>query len=222
MGGPLGGIILGRRGGYGGHGPYGGRGPYPGGRGGGMGYPHTQSAGTAEIAQRSGGDTFPVDDASALESTLERIRQRYALHFYAPEDAKPGQERNVDVDLASAARRRYPDAEIHYRRVYMTPAQGTQVASTAPAQTQAEAPVVVRDSSPQAATSSGDDDSRPALKRRPGVSDVSGPRGPSVLDGQQTQSQTSPAPAPSSQKSTGGWRRVDEPAPDQAPAKQQN
>ena len=60
LGGPLGGIILGRRSGGG---PYGGRGP------GGTRGPRTQSAGTAEIARRSGGDSLPVDDASALETT---------------------------------------------------------------------------------------------------------------------------------------------------------
>src|SRR4051794_11401250 len=67
--GPLGGIILGRRGGYGGRG---GNGPVI------MG-PHTKSAGTEEIARRSGGDSMPVDNASALDDTLARIRQRYAL-----------------------------------------------------------------------------------------------------------------------------------------------
>ncbi len=79
LGGPLGGIILGRRGG----GPYGGRGP------GGTGGNRTQSAGTDEIARRSGGDNMSVDDASALETTLARIRQRYALHFNVPAGVKP-------------------------------------------------------------------------------------------------------------------------------------
>jgi hypothetical protein len=74
-----GGIILRRRG------PYGGRGPGPV-----MSRPRTQSAGTAEIARRSGGDSMPVDDASALETT-PRIRQRYALHFYLPDGVQPGQ-----------------------------------------------------------------------------------------------------------------------------------
>jgi VWFA-related protein len=105
-----GGIILRRRG------PYGGRGPGPVMRG-----PRTQSAGTAEISRRSGGDSMPVDDASALETTLARIRQRYALHFYLPDGVQPGQERDIQVDLAEAARRRYPDAEVRYRRVYLTP-----------------------------------------------------------------------------------------------------
>ena len=119
MGGPLGGIIFGPRGGGGS--------PYPG--GGGTGGPHTQSAGTAEIARDSGGDSMSVDSASALEDTLSRIRQRYALYFNLPEGVKPGQERNIEVDLTSAVRRRYSDAEVRYRRIYMTP-EGSSGAST--------------------------------------------------------------------------------------------
>jgi VWFA-related protein len=121
LGGPLGGIILGPRGGGG---PYGGS-RYPG--GGGTGGPHTQSAGTSEIARDSGGDSMSVDGASALEDTLSRIRQRYALYFNLPEGVKAGQERNIEVDLTPAARRRYSDAEIRYRRVYMTPDGGPGV-----------------------------------------------------------------------------------------------
>jgi VWFA-related protein len=130
-GGGLGGIIFGRRGGYGGGG--GGRGPMP---GGGMG-PRTQSAGTAEIARESGGDSMPVNDASALQDTLSRIRQMYALNFYMPPDAKPNEERSVEVELAAAARHRYPDAELHYRRTYIAPA--TAAASAASTQQPAAA-----------------------------------------------------------------------------------
>jgi von Willebrand factor type A domain len=85
-----------------------GGGRYP---GGGMGN-RNHSAGTADIARDSGGDVFSVDDASALEETLSRLRQRYALHFNAADEHSM-----VFVDLTDAARRRYPDAEIHYRRV---------------------------------------------------------------------------------------------------------
>jgi len=107
-GGPMGGIIL----------PRGGR---PGGAGGGMGGGgHTQSAGTSEIAQDSGGDSMSVNDSSALEETLLRLRQRYSLFFSLPDGVKPGEERDTQVDLTSAARRRYPDAEVRYRRVSMT------------------------------------------------------------------------------------------------------
>ena len=87
-----------------------------------LGRPHTSSAGTAEIALDSGGDSMSVSDASALEETLARIRQRYALFFNLPEGVKPGQERSIEVELAPAARTRFPNAQVRYRRVYMTPA----------------------------------------------------------------------------------------------------
>jgi hypothetical protein len=96
-----------------------------GGRRGGNRYPSNRqqmpnhSAGTADIARASGGDTFPVDDASALEDTLTRLRQRYALHYHSAatsvSDARP-----VQLDLTNAARRRYPDAEIRYRSVFLS------------------------------------------------------------------------------------------------------
>jgi VWFA-related protein len=104
LGGPLGGIIF----------PRGGGGGYP---GGGRGEPH-QSAGTSEIARDSGGDSMSVNDASALEETLERLRQRYTLYFNLPEDARGG--RDVEVDLAAEARRRFSDADVHYRRIRIT------------------------------------------------------------------------------------------------------
>lgn len=78
------------------------------------------SAGTADIAKDSGGDTFPVDDASALEETLTRLRQRYALHFNSADTSASGTHLPVQVDLTDRARRRYPDAEIHYRRVTLS------------------------------------------------------------------------------------------------------
>ena len=58
-----------------------------------------------------------VNDSSALETTLARIRQRYALFFNLPDGVKPAQERSLEVDLAPAARERYPDAQVRYRRV---------------------------------------------------------------------------------------------------------
>jgi VWFA-related protein len=107
LGGPLGGIIFGG-GGRGGGG-------YPGGGGGGGQH---QSAGTAEIARDSGGDSMSVNDASALEETLERLRQRYSLYFNLPENARG--EQDIEVDLAADARRRFSDADVHYRRIHLT------------------------------------------------------------------------------------------------------
>jgi len=83
--------------------------------------PRTQSAGTSQIANQSGGDSMAVDQASAFEKTLARIRERYALYFYLPEGMKPGDERSVEVVLSDAARRRYPRAEVRYRRTYLAP-----------------------------------------------------------------------------------------------------
>jgi hypothetical protein len=83
----------------------------------------THSAGTSEIARDSGGDSLPVDDASALETTLARLRQRYSLYFRVPNGAKPKEERTISVELADATRRRYPDAEVRYRRGYRTPTE---------------------------------------------------------------------------------------------------
>jgi hypothetical protein len=108
LGGPLGGIIFGPRGGGNG---------YPGGGGGGQQH---QSAGTSEIARDSGGDSMSVNDASALEDTLERLRQRYTLYFNLPDGVQPGEERNIQVDLSPDARRRFSDAEVHYRRMRMS------------------------------------------------------------------------------------------------------
>jgi VWFA-related protein len=108
LGGGLGGVIFGPRVG-------GGR---PG--GGGMGGAHTKSAGTAEIARDSGGDSMSVNDAEALSETLARLRQRYTLYFNLPEGAQPGEESNIQVDLTPDVRRRFPDAEVRYRRTSMS------------------------------------------------------------------------------------------------------
>jgi VWFA-related protein len=83
--------------------------------------PRTQSAGTSQIANQSGGDSMAVDRASAFEQTLARIRERYALYFYLPEGMQAGEERSVEVLLTDAARRRYPGAEVRYRRSYLAP-----------------------------------------------------------------------------------------------------
>jgi VWFA-related protein len=89
--------------------------------------PHTQSAGTSEIATQSGGDSMPVDQGSAFEQTLARIRERYALYFYLPDGAPSVGARSVEVELSDAARRRYPHAEVRYRRSYLAPNAVTEI-----------------------------------------------------------------------------------------------
>ncbi|MFN8812332.1 MAG: VWA domain-containing protein [Acidobacteriota bacterium] len=103
--GGLGGIIIG-----GGRIPGGNR--IPGGLGG------LRSAGTAEIARASGGDSMSVDNASALEDTLIRIRQSYALYFQVPEGARSGEKRSIEVRLSLTAARRYPNSQLLYRSSY--------------------------------------------------------------------------------------------------------
>lgn len=90
----------------------------PGGRGGYGGGDRSHSAGTATIASDSGGDTMRVDEASALEDTLTRLRQRYTLNFYFPNGS--GDHPSVRVELSQEARMRYMDAEVRSRRVFMT------------------------------------------------------------------------------------------------------
>jgi len=196
-GGPLGGIIFGSPRRY----PGGG---YPGGQTG----SRTQSAGTREIALASGGDSMRVDDAYALQDTLARIRQSYAVYFALPSGVRAGDEREIDLELAETALARYPGAEVRYRRNYYAPvsSEDSVVTQTAPGSAPA------------------DDPDRPRLQRRPGVSPASvgshdGPLNPD--------STTSAAPAPTAQQpavapppaqpadpNAPGWRKA---KPDELP-----
>ncbi len=166
-GGTLGGVILGRRR----------RVPGP------MVGSRTRPAGTPSIARASGGDSIPVDDASALKTTLARIRQRYALHFHLPEGVKPGEKRNIEVQLSDSARRRYPDAKVHFRRVYLAPG--------GPADTDA---VLAR---------------TPSNRPRPGVSERSSDSaGPMVESGQSTSKQDGTWRRVDDPEKPGRWRKV--------------
>lgn len=199
-GGPLGGIILGRRG------PYGNRMPGPV-----MTGPRTQSAGTAEIARNSGGDSMNVDDAAALETTLSRIRQRYALHFYLPDGVKPGEERNIEVELANSAARRYPNADVRFRRVYVSPG-----GSADPGPSSSEPTVI--SSSPAPAPDTSDDPVPGLRRRRPrAVSEPDGPR--AQLPATTTNGTLSPEPESSTANhSQGGWRRTTDGSTPEPPA----
>ena len=148
---------------------------------------------------------MPVDEAGAFEDTLARIRQRYALHFYLPPNVKAGQERNIEVTLTAAAQRRYPGAEVRFRRTYVAPSDSG--VST-------EAPVVVTqtpgNSPPSVMSTGGDDPNRdpdaPRLHRRPAVNQVSdrdsgGPVAAASSDN------TAPASDPSTAANRGSWRK---------------
>ncbi|HEU0123993.1 MAG TPA: hypothetical protein VFQ91_25905, partial [Bryobacteraceae bacterium] len=138
----------GGRGPMGGGGYPGGGGGYPGrGGGGGGGIIRSHPAGSAEIAKESGGDSLPADSASALQTALDRLRQRYALFFHLPEGVKAGESRSVDVTLEASVRRQYPGAVLKYKRTYI-PAVGSEgtddepetVSSTSPARTETVSP----------------------------------------------------------------------------------
>lgn len=197
-GGPLGGIIFGsprRRGGYPGGGQMGSR---------------TKSAGTEEIARESGGDTMPVTSAYALQDTIARIRQSYAVYFAPPPGVRAGEERQIDLQLADAALRRYPGGEVYYRRSYYA-----QV-STAPGGAPNSDPVVV------SRGDSSQDPDRPRLQRRPGVSpggtregplDVGGGTAPSAAPAAQA-APPQAAPAQPRDPNAPGWRKA---RPDELP-----
>lgn len=208
LGGPLGGIILGRRSGNGGRGGPG---------GGSSGGHHTSSAGTSEIARESGGDSVSVDNASALEDTLNGIRQRYALHFLVPPGARAGQERTIEVALSESARRRYPDAEVRFRRTYFSPSDVSREGVT-------EVTAVPGNSDPAViGTDNG-------VRRRRAVSEdgsrVGGPTGvaeSSTASGTSAPTTTPAASTPAtSQDSTGRptLRRVDQPGSSAGPIQQ--
>jgi VWFA-related protein len=185
LGGPLGGIIFGQ--------------PRGRSRGGQTGS-HTESAGVAEIARESGGDSMQVNDSYALQDTLTRLRQRYAIYFSLPPGARAGEERQLDLQLADTAGSRYLDASVHYRRTYY-----------APISTPGNPDSVVVSQSGDAPSNDSD---RPYLRRRPGVSQVpdsshDGPLGGgSTADAAPAPQQSASPPAPPSDPNAPGWRKA--------------
>jgi len=107
----------------------------------------TRSAGTEEIARDSGGDSLSLSEASSVERTLERIRNRYAIYFLLPAEAREGEQRTVDVQLSSAASARYAEADVRMRRRYLVPALGPR--STTP---ETAAPSVLSSGAPRPAS----------------------------------------------------------------------
>lgn len=177
---------------------------------GGYGADQSHSAGTATIAQDSGGDTMRVDDAYALQDTLEKLRQRYTLYFYSPDGTKPVGARSIRVDLSQDAGLRYPDAEIHSRRIFMS--GGTAGEHSSPA-------VVTRApglSDPDASPSVSETPS-PSHGRRAAVNDDSGPQVNTIPDDSGTSSQSPSAPATQQPAQQSGWPRAPQQSPTQRP-----
>jgi hypothetical protein len=147
---------------------------------------------------------MPVDGAYALEDTLARIRQRYAMHFYLPAGARPGEQRSVTVELSASALRRHPYAEVRYRHDYYVPAGITPTGAPPDPTVISRAP----------ASDSGDrQTARPA--RRPGVSQADGMPDRPILKTPEPADPVAPASASSATDAK------DQPITQQAPTQQQ-
>ncbi len=164
----------------------------------------SHSAGTETIAGDSGGDTMSVDDASALEDTLARLRQRYALHFYLAEEAQAKTSHNIRVDLSTEARIRFPEAEVRSRRVFMSGSDSDQKSGPT---------VVTHQTAPSDPIPGDDGSSQPTVKRRRVAvnEDSSGPVINTVgteSSDTQPQTQTTTPTAQQAQPPKGGWPRA--------------
>lgn len=80
--------------------------------------PDFTPANVFRLAEESGGDALSANEAGkAFPEAVERLRTRYTLLYAAP-GGPAGTFRKIRVELASAARRRFPAAEIRARRGY--------------------------------------------------------------------------------------------------------
>jgi len=168
--------------------------------------PHTQSAGTAEIARASGGDSLPVEHASALQETLENLRQRYSLFFSVPADARVGERRTISVALAVEAARRYPGAQLKYRAQYVVPSDWSpppreEISATTGQPVEGMQAPPAEDTPPNAAR-----DAPPQLRRRP-AGESYGTRGPDPRLGVPAPNEPVPAGG-KAEKPSGGWREA--------------
>lgn len=186
---------------------------YPGSYPGRIPQPRTQSAGTAEIARASGGDSLPVEHAGALRETLEALRQRYSLFFSVPADAKVGQRRIIHVALTRDAARRHPGAQLKYRAEYVVPRDWSppppdEVSSTrtqpSPAASGQPETVQVQDSAPQEPPTAPSDSPRP---RRRTTGETYGARGPDPRLGVPAPNEPVAASGRAAE-TTGGWRQA--------------
>lgn len=167
--------------------------------------PHTQSAGTPEIARESGGDSLPVEHAAALQETLENLRQRYSLFFSVPADARVGQRRMISVALSTAAARRHPGAVLKYRTQYVVPEGWTPPPPDAVTSASAE-PLPPTGAEPAQELGSGAPAPAPAERRRTS-GETYGTRGPDPRLGVPAPQEPVPA-AGTPKKPEGGWRQA--------------
>jgi hypothetical protein len=137
---------------------------------------------------------------------LARLRQRYALHFYMPEEAQAKAQHSIRVDLSTEARIRFPDAEVRSRRVFMHDGSNESSGPT----------VITRQTAPAQPSPANDDTLQmPASSKRRHVAVNEDSSGPAVntidpQNGDAPATPPQPAAIPSkSPPSKGGWPRID-------------
>ena len=82
----------------------------------------TQAAGVESLSAQTGGDSFRAANAADwFRTTLERLRQRYALGFHLPDGLTAGTARAIRVDLSPKARQEHPRALVQSRKSYVVP-----------------------------------------------------------------------------------------------------
>ena len=142
-----------------------------------------------------------VDDAYAVQDTLEKLRQRYTLYFYSPDGAQTVAARSIRVDLSQDAGLRYPNAEVHSRRVFMSGGASGERSSPA---------VVTRTPgiSDPGASPSISETPLPAHGRRVAVNEDSGPQVNTVKDDSVNTGQSSSPPATQQPAQHAGWPRA--------------
>ena len=81
--------------------------------------------GIDDIVSRTGGDILKVKEevGDGFRESIQRLRQRYTLHYEMPA-GRPGEQREVRVELIGEAARRHRGARISARTGYIVPAAG--------------------------------------------------------------------------------------------------
>jgi VWFA-related protein len=204
--------------------------------GGGVGFPGggvMTKAGTGALATQTGGDVFRSEDSNALIDTLERLRQRYALYFSIPTGTRPGEQRNVDVQLSEAAKRRFSNTTLRFRQTYWVPADFDPASASDDVVTEVSAVTPESTEVPKSTRGRRTTEASPTATRRPAMTGDSGPRGPNRSVGaaapESLPAKTSPlvdsvgSPDPQDSRprgwakeqptNPGGWRRIGDPEP---------
>lgn len=73
------------------------------------------------LAEKTGGELVPGENAHAFAGLMKRLRQRYAIYYSMPKGVA-GEQRQVRVELANGARARFPQARVRCRKGYVVPA----------------------------------------------------------------------------------------------------